>query len=79
MVDDRPREVTEVNGRWQEEQDRRLGVLETKVDGLPQKVESLAESFDAMKRALWAFTASLIGGVLLFLLAVAQHWVGGST
>jgi hypothetical protein len=33
------RPVTEANGRWQEEQDRRLGVLENKIDGLPQKVE----------------------------------------
>jgi hypothetical protein len=70
--------VTEVNGRWQEEQDRRLGVLENKIDGLPQKVENLGQSFDAMKRALWAFTGSLILGILMFLLAVAQHWVGGS-
>jgi hypothetical protein len=69
--------VTEVNGRWQEEQDRRLGVLENKVDGLPQKVDNLGSSFDAMKRALWAFTGSLILGVILFLLAIAQHWVGG--
>jgi hypothetical protein len=69
----------EGNGRWQEEQDRRLGVLENKIDGLPQKVDSLSESFDGMKRALWAFTGSLILGVIMFLLAVAQHWVGGST
>jgi hypothetical protein len=69
----------EGNGRWQEEQDRRLGVLENKIDGLPQKVDSLSESFDGMKRALWAFTGSLILGVIMFLLAVAQHWVGGGT
>jgi hypothetical protein len=31
-----------------------------------------------MRRALWAFTGSLILGILMFLLAVAQHWVGGS-
>jgi hypothetical protein len=70
--------VTETNGRWQEEQDRRLARLEEKMDGLPQKVQALEESFDGMRRALWGFTGSLILAMLLFLLAVAQHWVGAA-
>jgi hypothetical protein len=55
------------------------------IRGLPQdvqiavlyeRVKNLGDEVKALKRALWSFVFSILGGALLFLLSLAAGWIG---
>lgn len=43
---------------------------------LYERVQNLGEEVKGLKRSLWAFVFSILGGALLFLLSVAVGWLG---
>ena len=53
--------------------------IETQVAVLYERVNNLGNEVKALKRALWAFVFSILGGALLFLLTVAAGWIGPRT
>jgi chromate transport protein ChrA len=43
---------------------------------LYERVGSLSEDVEGMRRALWATVTAVVGGALLFLFSEAAGWIG---
>jgi hypothetical protein len=50
--------------------------IEVQVAVLYERVNNLAGEVKSLKKALWAFVFSILGGALLFLLSVTAGWIG---
>lgn len=50
--------------------------IETQVAVLYERVQNLGDEVQSLRRALWAFVFSILGGALLFLLSIAAGWLG---
>lgn len=50
--------------------------IETQVAVLYERVKNLGDEVQGLRRALWSFVFSILGGAILFLLSVAQGWLG---
>lgn len=50
--------------------------LQSQVAVLYERVNNLASEVKSLKRALWAFVFSLLGGCILFLLSITAGWLG---
>lgn len=57
-------------------EDFREQPLQVKVAVLAEQVKNLKEEVRGLRRALWSFVFSVLGGAVLFLLSIASGWIG---
>lgn len=50
--------------------------IQVQVAVLYERVKNLDDEVAGLRRALWSFVFSLLGGALLFLLSIAAGWIG---
>lgn len=50
--------------------------VETQVAVLYERVGTLREEVRALRRALWAFVFSILGGAVIFMFSIASGWIG---
>jgi hypothetical protein len=53
-----------------------VAVLYERVGNGNARITALSREVQGLRRALWSFVFSLIGGVVLFLFSVATGWIG---
>lgn len=53
-----------------------VAVLYERVGNGNDRITALGREVQGLRRALWSFVFSIIGGAILFLFSVASGWIG---